>query len=165
MSQPLKPTSASSSEVATLQRLRRLSYLLDNAIPIPGTGYRVGLDPLIGLLPGAGDTVAGALSAYIVVEAARLGLPRAALIRMTSNILLETVLGSVPFLGDLFDATWKANAKNMALLEDHLRLPRTSRRADRFFIFLLVAILMAVIIGFATFSILIVRLLLSALGG
>lgn len=150
---------------ASLQRLRQLSHVLDNAIPIPGTGYRIGLDPILGLLPGAGDTVAGALSAYIVVEAARMGVPRETLLRMASNIVLEVVLGSVPMLGDIFDATWKANARNIELLENHVDLPQSGQVGDRKFLILLIIGLAIVIIGFATFSVLLVRLLISAIGG
>ncbi|NJL40441.1 MAG: DUF4112 domain-containing protein [Leptolyngbyaceae cyanobacterium SM1_4_3] len=145
--------------------MRQLSHVLDNAIPIPGTGYRIGLDPILGLLPGAGDTVAGVLSAYIVVEAARMGVPRETLLRMASNIVLEVVLGSVPMLGDLFDATWKANARNIALLESHVDVPQSNRAGDHTFLILLILGLAVIILGFATFSVLMVRLLLSAISG
>ncbi|MBD1999688.1 DUF4112 domain-containing protein [Leptolyngbya sp. FACHB-541] len=162
---PKRVPSVVNSRNTSLQRLRQLSHVLDNAIPIPGTGYRIGLDPLLGLLPGAGDTVAGALSAYIVVEAARMGVPREILLRMASNIVLEVVLGSVPMLGDVFDATWKANARNIALLETHVDMPQPSRGSDRKFLILLILGLAVVIIGFATFSVLLVRLLIGAIGG
>lgn len=148
--------------IASLQRLRKLSRLLDNAIAIPGTTFRIGLDPILGLLPGAGDFVGTALSAYIVIEAARLGLPRATLGRMVSNILLESVLGAVPVLGDLFDFAWKANTKNMALLEAHLNVPQASKKANRWFVFLLLAGLIIVGVGLVTFSVLVIRLLVSA---
>jgi Domain of unknown function (DUF4112) len=118
------------------------------------------------LIPGAGDTVSGALSAYIIVEAARMGLPRAALTQMVSNVLLETIVGSVPVVGDFFDVTWKANAKNIVLLEDHLQLPPTHRRkTDWKFVALLIAILLFVVIGFATISILVVRFVIGLLTG
>ncbi|MBD2055188.1 DUF4112 domain-containing protein [Oculatella sp. FACHB-28] len=162
---PKRVPSVVNSRNTSLQRLRQLSHVLDNAIPIPGTGYRIGLDPLLGLLPGAGDTVAGALSAYIVVEAARMGVPREILLRMASNIVLEVVLGSVPMLGDVFDATWKANARNIALLETHVDMPQSNRASDRKFLILLILGLAVVIIGFATFSVLLVRLLIGAISG
>ncbi|MBD1866027.1 DUF4112 domain-containing protein [Cyanobacteria bacterium FACHB-471] len=162
---PKRIPSVVNSRNTSLQRLRQLSHVLDNAIPIPGTGYRIGLDPLLGLLPGAGDTVAGALSAYIVVEAARMGVPRETLLRMASNIVLEVVLGSVPMLGDVFDATWKANARNIALLETHVDMPQSNRGSDRKFLILLILGLAVVIIGFATFSVLLVRLLIGAISG
>lgn len=146
-----------------LQRLRRISFLLDNAIPIPGIG-RIGLDPFIGLIPGAGDTVGGAISAYIVWEAARMGLPRSLLFQMSWNIILETVLGSVPFLGDFFDAGWKANTRNVALLERHLTRSTHSHRTDWLFFALMIAIVLLVVIGFAAISVLLLRSLLGWIG-
>ena len=148
-----------------MQRLRKLSRLLDNAFGIPGTSYRIGLDPILGLVPGAGDFMGTALSTYIVIEAARLGLPRATLGRMVFNILCESVVGTIPVVGDLFDFAWKANVKNIALLEAHLDVPQVSQRADRWFIFLLLAGLIVFCVGLVTLSVLIVRLLVSAVSG
>jgi hypothetical protein len=127
------------SSATKLHNLRRLSQLLDNAIRIPGTKYRIGLDPILGLLPGGGDTVTGALGAYIVVEAARMGLPKAVLWQMVGNILLDSVVGSVPVVGDFFDIGWKANVKNIALLERHLHHSSPNQTSD--FIFLIGLIL------------------------
>ena len=146
-------------KIASLQRLRKFSRLLDNAIGIPGTPFRVGLDPILGLIPGAGDFLGTALSAYFVIEAARLGLPRSTLGRMVFNILLESVVGSIPVLGDLFDFAWKANTKNMALLEAHLQVPQTSQKANRWFIFLLLAGLFVFSVGVVVLSVLLIRLL------
>jgi len=139
------------SRFPTLRRLRRLSHLLDNAIPIPGTPYRIGLDPVLGLLPGGGDFLASLFSAYIVLEASRLGVPRAMLLQMVTNIVLDTVAGSVPVLGDLVDVGWKANAKNVALLEAHLNVSPIRQKVDWLFLvlllggFILFVILMAAI--------------------
>lgn len=149
----------------SIQRLRKLSRLLDSAFGIPGTKFRVGLDPILGLIPGAGDLVGTALSAYIVIEAARLGVPRATLGKMVSNILLESVVGAVPVLGDWFDFAWKANLKNMELLETHLGVTQDSKKANRWFIFLLVAGLFAVSIGIIALGVLLIRLLLNAVNG
>lgn len=164
MSQPSSEFSSVTNHLktASLQRLRKLSRLLDNAIAIPGTNFRIGLDPILGLIPGAGDFVGTALSAYIVFEAARQGLPKAALGKMVFNILLEGVVGSIPVLGDWFDFVWKANAKNMELLEMHLGATQESKKANRWFIFLLVAGLLIVGIGLISFSVLLIRLLLNA---
>jgi len=148
----------------SLQRLRKLSRLLDTAIGIPGTKFRIGLDPIFGLIPGVGDLVGTALSAYIVIEAARLGLPKAILGRMVFNVFLEGVVGAVPVFGDLFDAAWKANVRNVALLEAHLNAPQENKQANRWFIFLLLAGLLIFAVGLATLSVLIIRLLLSAVG-
>ncbi len=149
-------------KITSIQRLRKLSRLLDNAIAIPGTTFRIGLDPILGLIPGAGDFVGTALSAYIVIEAARLGIPRAALGKMVSNILLESLVGAIPVVGDWFDFAWKANTKNMELLEAHLGVSPESQKVNRWFIFLLVAGLFIVGIGLVTFSVLVIKLLLNA---
>ncbi|MBY6204520.1 DUF4112 domain-containing protein [Halomonas denitrificans] len=102
-----------------LARVRQLARLLDSSISLPG-GYRIGLDGLIGLIPGIGDAAAASISAYIVVQAARMGASTTTLIRMMGNILLELLVGIVPVLGDLFDFVWKANNRNVALLERNL---------------------------------------------
>ena len=161
-SQPSRPPI--DSQMSTVRRLRRLSYLLDNAIRIPGTPFRIGLDPLIDLLPVAGDFLGSALSIYIVVEAARLGIPRSALVQMVSNILFDTVIGVVPVLGALADATWKANTKNLVLLEEHLDVPPEERQqANWLFIALLLGGLLLVVVVVAAISVIIVRWLLGAI--
>jgi len=145
-------------------RLRSLSYLLDNAIPIPGTGIRIGLDPLLGLLPTAGDGLGMVLSAYILIEAARLGASPALLARMAFNIALETVAGTVPALGDLFDAAWKANAKNLALLERHLQAPTSEPATAWGTVGLLLGGLLLLGAGLAIASVALVAALLGAIG-
>jgi hypothetical protein len=99
-----------------LARMRFLSRLLDNAILLPG-GYRIGLDPLLGLLPGAGDFLGGTLSLWLIYDAARLGISKRTLARMGLNVLLDTTVGAVPVVGDVMDALWKSNARNMRLVE------------------------------------------------
>ncbi|HEY9778823.1 MAG TPA: DUF4112 domain-containing protein [Leptolyngbyaceae cyanobacterium] len=146
----------------SIQRLRKLSRLLDNAIAIPGTKFRIGLDPIIGLIPGAGDFIGTALSAYIVIEAARLGLPKQTLGKMVYNIVLESVVGAVPIVGDWFDFAWKANVKNIELLESHLGVAQESQKASRWFILLLVVGLFMLCIGLVSLSVLLIRLLLNA---
>ena len=108
--------------LVTLNRIRKLSRLMDTAIRIPGINFRIGLDPIIGLIPGAGDLVSTGFSAYIIYLAARFGLPRQVLTKMVLNIGLETVVGSLPLVGDLFDAYYKSNIRNLALLEKHLQV-------------------------------------------
>jgi hypothetical protein len=103
-----------------LRRVRWLSNLLDERYRIPGTRYRIGLDGLLGFLPGIGDTIGTLLSLYILVEAVRLGIPRTTLLRMVANIGLDTVVGAVPLVGDVFDIVWKANKKNAALLSAYI---------------------------------------------
>ena len=101
----------------TMKRLCHLSYLLDSAFRIPVLGYRVGWDAIIGLVPGLGDAVGMLFSGYIVFEAARLGAPKSVLARMVYNVALEVIIGALPLIGDLFDAVWKANVRNVRLLE------------------------------------------------
>ena len=146
-------------QIDRLTKLRRISKLLDNAVAIPGTKFRFGLDPILGLLPGGGDTITGGISAYIVVEAARMGIPREILGKMVGNILIDSFAGTIPVVGDLFDVGWKSNVKNIELLEKHLdvtefdegdRPPRTL--SDRLFIAGLILLLILIVVGFATIA-------------
>ncbi|MDB9315509.1 DUF4112 domain-containing protein [Spirulina sp. CS-785/01] len=122
-----------------LKRLQSLSHLLDNAIPIPGTSYRVGLDPILGFIPAAGDYVSAGFSGYILLEAAKMGVPKATLVRMLLNIVADTLVGTIPVLGDIFDFAWKANQRNLILLESHLASPQSQSQADQGFVWLLLA--------------------------
>lgn len=88
-----------------IHRIRRLAVLLDACIKIPGTDWKIGIDPLIGLIPGVGDATGALLSSWVVVEAARSGVSRVTITRMIVNLALEAVIGAVPLLGDLFDAS------------------------------------------------------------
>ncbi len=146
-----------------INSLRRLSQLLDNAIGIPGTKYRMGLDPILGLIPGGGDTVAGALGAYIIIEAARMGIPRKVLWKMVGNILFDSVAGTVPVLGDLFDVAWKANVRNMTLLENHLPVNQQeqNKKNDLIFLIGLAVLLLIIVVGFAALTFVIIRWLWS----
>lgn len=107
--------------LATLNRIRKLSRLMDNAIRIPGIGFRIGIDPILGLIPGAGDLITTVFSAYIIYLATRFGIPAKDLRKMIFNIGLEAVVGTVPLVGDLFDAYYKSNIRNLAILEQHLQ--------------------------------------------
>ncbi|HEX2140364.1 MAG TPA: DUF4112 domain-containing protein [Woeseiaceae bacterium] len=118
------------SDEAAEKRLRRIAWLLDNSIPLPG-GYRIGVDGLIGLVPGIGDAAGALVASYIVVEAGRLGASKALLLRMSFNVLLETLVGAIPFAGDLFDFVYKANMRNLRLLEQHARDPVGQRTSNR----------------------------------
>lgn len=133
-------------------RVRRLSDFLDNAITIPGTSYRIGIDPLLGLIPGLGDYLGAFLSGYIIFESARLGASRATLGRMFFNVILETILGLIPGLGDIFDVFWKANAKNRTLLEKQIASSEKREKADWLFLFILLLGLLLIIIGVASLS-------------
>ena len=115
----------SSQDEARLKRVRLLSRLLDEQFRIPGTTQRIGLDGLLGLIPGVGDAVGALLSTYILYEAIRLGAPKIVLLRMVANIGIDTVVGAIPVAGDIFDIAWKANKKNAALLHTYLAAQRT----------------------------------------
>ena len=108
-----------------LLRLRALVHLLDTCITLPG-GYRIGLDPIIGLVPGIGDLLAAGLSLYIVREAAKLRIPKWILLRMLGNVGLEVLIGLIPVLGDAFDAAFKVNVRNLRLIELHYSAAKNS---------------------------------------
>ena len=138
-------------QIGKLSKLRRVSKLLDNAITIPGTKISFGLDPILGLLPGGGDTLTGGISAYIVVEAARMGVPKEIIYQMVGNILIDSFAGTVPVVGDLFDLGWKSNVKNIELLEKHLDVAE-SGKSDKLFIFGLILLLVLIVLGFAAIA-------------
>jgi hypothetical protein len=115
---------------AALDRSRALARLLDNLIRIPGTNIGIGLDSIIGLVPGLGDVAGGVMSAYVLLTAARLGVPKAVLGRMLLNLGTDALVGAVPVLGDLFDVGFKANQRNVRLLEQSLGAPAETRRTS-----------------------------------
>lgn len=148
----------------TLQRARSLARLLDSSIRVPGTRFRFGIDPLLGLIPGVGDVAGLALAGSILVAAARLGVPRASLLRMGANVGVDALVGMIPLLGDLFDAGWRANVRNMRLIEAHLEDPaRAARQGSRWLIVTAVGII-GVLLLLVGFAIWLVITLLRAIG-
>jgi len=115
-----EPATAPQVDEAALDRLRTVAYLLDEAIAIPCTDVRIGLDPLLGAVPGVGDALSAGVSLYVVLEAANLGVSYATIIQMLGNVAIDAAVGSVPILGTVFDAFWKANAWNVELIEEEL---------------------------------------------
>lgn len=105
-----------------LRRIRGLARLMDRALRIPGTRFSFGADSVIGLIPGVGDLGAAAVSLFIVNEARRLGVPNDKLFKMLVNVGFDTVAGSVPLLGDVFDIYFKSNRRNLQLVLDHFGL-------------------------------------------
>lgn len=103
-----------------LSRARTVARLLDRRFRVPGTSIRFGLDPVLGLLPVGGDVIAALGSGYILYVAWRNGAPGSLIGRMLVNVVVDTVVGSVPIVGDIFDAGWQANARNLAMLEEWL---------------------------------------------
>lgn len=119
----------------------------------------VGLDGILGLIPGFGDLASGLISAYIIARASRDGVPRAALARMMTNVAIDTLLGSIPFIGDLFDFLYKANTKNLKIYREALAAPRDSRRDWAFVVFVVIGVLAFIAIPVVLAVMLIVRLL------
>lgn len=127
------------------EMVERLAWLMDNSIPL-GSGYRIGLDPIIGLIPGIGDVLSTLISAALIVQAQRAGIPRATLLRMVANVGIDAVVGAIPVAGDVFDFAFKANQKNLQLYRESRAGVRKPGR-DRLFLaglFLLLAVLAAI---------------------
>ena len=124
-----------------LLRLKRLSHNLDEAITIPGTERKIGIDPIIGLIPGGGDLIGGVISIYIMYAGIKMGMPKATIIRMFGNVALEFVIGCIPIIGDLFDATWKSNQRNVKLIEDSV----TSEGKNAIFGYVLIGVLITIL--------------------
>ena len=111
-----------------LRRVRAVADFLDNSLKIPGVGYPIGWDSVIGLVPGAGDAVTGALAVWIILQARALGVPKRKLLRMLANAGVDAAGGALPGVGDLFDVAFKANRRNLRLIETHLaEVPRKVR--------------------------------------
>jgi Domain of unknown function (DUF4112) len=136
---------------------RTLAHWLDAGIRIPGTILRFGLDPLIGLIPGVGDAAGAVLAGWILVEAMRLGASRATVLRIAGNIALDAGVGAIPVLGDIFDFAWKANLRNVALLERHLGAPVQAARADRFVVWLVLCGVLVMVLALLALGILLTR--------
>ena len=113
-----------------LARVRALARLLDEAVAVPGTRFRIGLDAALGLIPVVGDVAGGLIGGYILLTAARLGVPRVVLAQMLLNVATDSALGVVPLAGDVLDAAWRTNSKNARLLESHLLDPRGTTRGS-----------------------------------
>ena len=124
-----------------LAALRKYAVLLDSAFQVPGTRFRFGLDPIVGLLPGAGDLVSGFFSVMILVHSVRMRIPKVVVARMVLNTGLDLLTGVVPLLGDLFDVAFKANMRNLALLERHARPGIPPERSDYVFVGVCIGVL------------------------
>ena len=128
MFEAIKATGPTRAE--TLARLDALATLMDSAITVPGTRLRLGLDAVIGLVPGIGDLASALISSYIVWEARRLGLPRWKVARMIGNVAVDTTIGVIPVVGDFLDVFYKSNRRNLKILRDHLEQERRRPGAD-----------------------------------
>jgi hypothetical protein len=118
--EPLKAGPRFDVDEARLQRLDAFADLLDARFRVPGTGWRFGLDSIVGLVPGVGDVATAAVALWVLWQSHRLGASKGILARMAGNVVVDAVFGSVPLVGDIFDATFKSNRRNVALLRRHL---------------------------------------------
>ena len=104
---------------AAVERMRTVAHVFDDLVRVPGTEFRVGIDPLLGAIPGVGDVLSTGLSLYVVLESARLGVSFTTLLRMLANITIDAAVGAIPVVGSIFDAVWKQNKRNLELaIED-----------------------------------------------
>ena len=142
-----------------LTRARGLARLLDDLIRIPGTNIGIGLDPIIGLIPGVGDMIGGLMSSYILMVAAQEGVPASVLTRMLGNIALDSLVGVVPVLGDLFDVGVKSNRRNVDLLERYLASPSGTKAASRGVVALVILAAILLVVGVIAAGVWVVRLL------
>jgi hypothetical protein len=140
--------------------LRAIQRLLDSAFRVPGTTIRFGWDPIVGVVPWAGDVLTALFSCTLIVHAHRLRLPRVVQLRMLFNVAIDIAIGSVPLLGDVADIFWKSNARNMALLERHAALARPTTTGDWLFVGSVVAAVLAI----AVVPLLVVYWLLGVVG-
>ena len=135
---------------------------MDRSIPIGR--FRIGLDPLLGLVPGIGDWLGATISTWVIYEAIRLGVPMPVLARMGLNVIIEVVVGAVPVLGDIFDATWQANMRNLSLIERHYD-PARRTRSLRWILVAFGLLVAAFLIGVAALALFVVRLVWGFLAG
>ena len=127
-----------------LELLRRVARMLDSALPVPGTSFRFGLDPILGLIPGLGDLVSPLFTLGMLFQARDLGVPRVVQLRMIFNVAIDVLTGFVPLIGDLFDFAWKANNRNLALLERHAYEEHKPSAGDWAFVAVCVALLVVI---------------------
>lgn len=141
-----------------------LALIMDEFLRIPGTNLRFGLDPLIGLVPGLGDTASAIVSALALLQAARQGVPKILLARMSLNILINELVGIVPGIGDAFSFWFKSNSRNYDLLQAHIGAPRRSRKSDWLFVGGVLALLFIIVVAGMVVSFLVLQQLFKLLG-
>jgi hypothetical protein len=148
MQRTARPAGSDEQRTRSLAQVEALAWLLDNSIPVPGTGgRRFGVDAVIGLVPGIGDIVSGALGLIVVWRGSRMGLPRIVVGRMLLNTLLDIAVGAIPILGDAFDLWFKASTRNLGLMRRHLERPDTSTRDDWLAVLLMLAAVIGIIVA------------------
>jgi len=147
--------------------LERLGWMMDDLIRVPGLGWRFGLDAIVGLIPGFGDTATSLVSFYILVSAVRYRVPKITLLRMGMNLGIDYLVGSLPLVGDLFDAWWKSNQRNIALLSERATVSASEARegnlSDWLFVGLIILLLIGLAVGAAVVSVYLLFLVLDQL--
>ena len=146
------------------ERIARYAHLLDSSIRLPG-GYRIGLDGIVGLVPGVGDLAGVAASAYLVVLARRSGVSSSVQLLMTYNIAIEMLLGAIPIVGDVFDFVWKANERNLALYDEFHAHPYARRQKNRLKAGLPIVVLIGLIALAVALAIAVVKLIFRMVAG
>src|SRR3954467_10554047 len=144
MSRVTKLRQLTAAQQQRIAALRHVSRLLDSAYQVPGTAYRFGLDPIVGLVPGLGDLISPLFTIALLWQSRDLHLPRVVQLRMLFNVVIDTLVGTIPLAGDLFDFAWKANDMNMALLERHAYEEHRASAGDWAFVVLVIAVLLAI---------------------
>jgi len=134
------------SDARTLAALRKWSVLLDSAFRVPGTKMTFGLDPILGLIPGLGDLTTPLFAGLVLLHAVRLKIPRVVQLRMVMNAAIDVAIGIIPVVGDFFDFGWKANVKNLALLERHAHPGSRATASDWWFVSLVIGLLAAAVL-------------------
>ena len=124
-----------------------LALIMDNVLRVPGTNLRFGLDPIIGLFPGVGDTASAVVSAIALIQAARAGVPKILLSRMAANVLINELVGIIPGIGDAFSFWFKSNARNYELLKQYSAAPHLRRRSDWIFVIVVLGVLAAIVVA------------------
>ena len=137
-----------------------MARALDSAVRVPGTNIRFGLDALLGLVPGLGDVAGAAMGSYLVMLGSRLGAPKPVLARMVLNVALDTLAGVVPVAGDLFDVAWKANSRNMALLERYIAQPAATKKSSTAVVAVMIGLLVLLAVGGIFAAVMVVRWML-----
>lgn len=146
-----------------LAEMETIAWLLDNSIPVPGTGRRFGIDALIGFVPVVGDVLSGGIGLFVVWRASRLGLPRIVVARMLVNSAIDIAIGAIPVIGDAFDLWFKANTRNLAIIRRHLENPETSTRSDWLMLGGLVGVLVGIMVLLGWFVVSVISAVAGAL--
>ena len=153
----------SSTLNAQIERARGIARMLDTAVRIPGTGIRFGLDSVLGLIPGMGDAAGALFSGYLILLGSRMGLPRPVITRMVANVAIDTIVGGIPVLGDLFDVAWKSNTRNLKLLEQSVDPAYEQPRVNKALVAVALLVLLLLVIGGLWLAVIAIRALFNAI--